>query len=189
MKIYEASFPHKERHTVDVISQRIRSGKQFLFAWIDNNKIIGIALFWDLGVQKAVIMDYYAIDIEYRNVGIGDNFLRQILAHFHSHNSNLIIEIENPFIDESEIKSRRMKFYEKLNFKIIKGFNYLMPSINNLGPVDMILMINPAVAIEKINKAEMKQLIGKIYQEMYYQSTKSPFYKVEISKIDKDYLI
>lgn len=189
MEIYNASFPQKERHSVEMIEQRIKSGKEFLFAWCENGEVIGIALFWDLGINKIVIMDYYAIHKDHRNNGNGDIFLNKILNHFHNHDTNLMIEVENPNINQSEIKSRRVKFYEKLNFKELKNFEYLMPSINDLGPVEMILMVNPCMKIDKFTKLEMKQIVGKIYQEMYYQSKKSQFYREELNKIDRDYMV
>ena len=73
---------------------------------------------------------------------------------------SIILEIEPPV---TEISIKRLKFYEKLGFKLNNYEYFQLPLRENHSPLKLNLMSYP----EKLTPTEFENIKNKIYSEVY----------------------
>lgn len=80
-----------------------------------------------------MLIVYFAVLKKYRGQGIGQKFLKELKEKY-KENDVIILEVENPERaknnEEKEICQKRIKFYEKLNFKIIENLQYILYNVD-----------------------------------------------------------
>ena len=105
--LYETAFPFNERR--DIIEQeRVLRKQDYHFNVIlDNEKFIGIALYWER--ENYIFLEHLATEIEERGKGCGAKTL-EILKQ---NNKTILLEIEVPV---DEITNRRYGFYKRNGF-------------------------------------------------------------------------
>lgn len=83
--------------------------------------------------NKHVLIVYFAVIEKYRGQGIGQKFMKE-LKEIYKENEVIILEVENPEKaknnEEKEICKKRIKFYEKLDFKIIENLKYILYNVD-----------------------------------------------------------
>lgn len=109
-----------------------------------------------------VLLSLLAVERKLRGQGIGAAFLTDIIKKY-GDKEGIIVEVEKPEEAESESeKSKRIKrvrFYEKLGFRLIKGIDYKIWGIR------MHLM---ALSL-KTSFEEIDTNIGQIIYDIYYE--------------------
>jgi len=168
IKIYIDSFPANERHSVDVIKERLIKKKNIMYIGRLENEIVFIALLWPLLNTDFILFDYMAVKESHRNKGIGTNFIKYIEKQLEGKNKHLILEVENPnYGDNKEEKMKRIKFYKRQGVKEMKNVAYILPPLSGPNPTEMILMILPDYDAGKIPGKLVKKTIKQIYKELY----------------------
>ena len=168
MKIYLSSFPENERCPMDILRERITSDKCILITGQIKKDIVFMALLYPLMGTSVLIGDYLATDEKYRGRGIGEMFLKGLLASRRKMNfDRFLIEIENPHLDSDEMKTRRLKFYRNAGMKEIKDIRYLLPPFLDKGPTEMILMINSFGGEDHLEGEALRRIIKQMYSELY----------------------
>lgn len=168
MEIYTEAFPASERHSVSIISQRVRDGLSKLYVGSSNNEITFLALFWPLKTTNFILLDYMATKATHRGKGIASTFLKEVREILRNTHEYLIMEVENSeFGDKQKEKEKRVRFYKRHGAKELKGVRYLLPPLDGTIPTEMILMIFPEYKSEEIDGAVVKNVIVRIYRELY----------------------
>jgi GNAT superfamily N-acetyltransferase len=168
LKIYTDSFPPNERHSADVIRDRLARGRYILIVGRVQKEVVFFALLWALEGSEFVLLDYMATKSGYRRRGIGSAFLKRIpqmpeLAH-----KFLVMEVENPGSGENrEQRAKRVEFYRRQGAKELQGVRYFMPGLCGGAPTEMILMILPQYDEGKIDATKVRQIVIQIYRELY----------------------
>jgi GNAT superfamily N-acetyltransferase len=171
MEIYTEAFPASERHSLAVISQRVRDGLSKLYVGTSNGEISFLALLWPLKTTEFILLDYIATKANQRGKGIASAFLMQLREKLRNTNNYLIIEVENSkFGDKREEKEKRVTFYKRHGAKELEGIRYLLPPLDGTTPTEMILMIFPEYRSEDLDGAALKKVIVQIYRELYDRS-------------------
>jgi ribosomal protein S18 acetylase RimI-like enzyme len=153
-QIYEESFPEDERRDwlqlADLITNRL-----FNFSLIYNDQnLIGIAAVWDLA--DFIFVEHFAIRAEERGKGFGNELVHQII----SNGTIVLLEVEHPI---SEIAKKRIRFYERLNFRISDSEYFQPPYSKTKNIVKMLLMSYP----EKISEPTIQTFVNRIYEHVY----------------------
>jgi len=107
---YEFSFPVEERRDFSLIRELIKNEPKFsAYALTIRRDYIGFMTTWNF--ENFVYIEHFAIEPTARNGGIGAKVMRQFL----SGKGNVVLEVEVP---KDELSARRIRFYERLGFKL-----------------------------------------------------------------------
>ena len=149
-----AAFPYEERR--DYIDQKeclIKSKFNFLEI-LDGNDAVGFIALWVF--DKFIYIEHIAIDENKRSGGYGTKSIELVKE---TYKKNIILEAESP-ITEQQIK--RIKFYERLGFKV-NGYDYMQPSYHGGEGVPLMILSFP----EFINEDEFKEFLTETRREVY----------------------
>jgi GNAT superfamily N-acetyltransferase len=183
IRIYEESFPSNERQFKDTIKKRIKGNLYQMFIGRLKDKVVFMALLYPLKNTDFVLLDYMVTEENFRNKGIGTNFIKNILEEIAS--KYLILEVENPRCgNNKEQRERRVKFYKRLGAKEMKNVRYILPPLSGNIPTEMILMILPNYGEGKIDGHIVKKLIIQLYKELYGRNEDDVLLNSFINKIN-----
>ena len=126
-KIYKEAFPKNERKPFSIIRKLNRSGKGSLEKITLDGKICGF--FFTVFMDELALVDYFAIQREHRNQGIGEIAIEALSEKYSDR--RIFLEIEDP--SSSEAAARRLGFYKRC------GFSQTGTRVNLFG-VDMELL-------------------------------------------------
>jgi len=132
-EIYEYSFPSDERRTLETQKELMKNPGYNFFIVKKNDNIVALITDWDFG--DFLFVEHLAVRKDLRGQGIGTELLTE-----HLKSRKVILEVERPS-DDTTIK--RIRFYEKLGFKL-NNHNYIQPPYGEgKSPVPMFLMTYP----------------------------------------------
>lgn len=123
----------------------------------ENSEILAIMGTWEF--KDFIFIEHLAVDPKLRGRGLGQTLLSKYL---YDCNKKVFLEVEPP---ECTVSKKRVRFYERLNFKL-NNFNYLQPPLNiNDEPFELkIMSFN-----ESIEEKEFDRYKNIIYKEVYMQ--------------------
>lgn len=166
MRIYIASFPENERRPVAVIKAMLNSGKSRLIIGSIENKVVFMALLYPLKGTSFLLGDYLATAEEYRGRGIGSGFLRSIFDIMGDMQFKyFLVQVENPYLDQDEMKMRRMKFYKRLGMRKLKSIRFILPPLQGTKPTELILMILSTE--DHLAGDVIRSIIIEMFKELY----------------------
>ncbi|MBU1975243.1 MAG: GNAT family N-acetyltransferase [Nanoarchaeota archaeon] len=154
-EIYRSSFPDDERRTLELQRELIKS-KQYNFFMVTKDEVlVAIISDWDFG--DFLFVEHLAVKEGLRGKGIGIELLKEYLS---KNKRKIILEVERP---ETEIATKRIKFYEKIGFKL-NDFDYIQPYYGKgKNPVPMFLMTYP----KKISESEFSTIREELHIIVY----------------------
>jgi GNAT superfamily N-acetyltransferase len=168
MDIYLASFPENERRPVASIEREMKSGKSRLIIGRMEDRVVLMALLHPIKGTPFVLGDYMAIDKEYRSLGIGAVFLNNIFNILDDIEFNYFLgEIENPYLEEDDLKARRVEFFKRLGMKELKDVRYILPPLQGTLPTEMILMVLCKTEVDCLNGEEVRDIFRRIFRNIY----------------------
>ena len=146
-ELYKEAFPLNERRLF-VAQERLMSDSKYHFdILIDNNQLIGFLLWWDLEWFRYI--DHFATSKQLRNKGYGKLILEKFIKN---NDKPILLEVELP---ASELNKRRIKFYERIGFKLNKHYYELPDFEGNQQPLELKLMTYPNL----ISKKDVEQFV------------------------------
>jgi len=166
IRIYEDSFPLNERQSIDTIKKRIEGNLYQMFIGRSKDKVVFMALLYPLKNTDFILLDYMVTDKNFRNKGMGTEFIKNILGKITP--KYLILEVENPRSgNNKEQREKRADFYKRLGAKEMKDVRYILPPLSDNIPTEMILMVLPEYGGGKMDSSLVKKLIVQMYKELY----------------------
>ena len=168
MRIYLQCFPLNERQPEQTIIERVRQGRNQLYAGRIENEIVFMALLWPLRGTEFILVDYLATSNKHRGKNIASKFmqeLRQLPQYF-------LLEVEDPAYGDNPVqRQQRIDFYLKNGARILKDVSYVLPPVQGNTPTQMLLMIFPEYKMSTISKQLVQKLITQVYKELYNRDT------------------
>lgn len=166
--IYLDLFPANERQSVDVIDERIVSGKTELLIAEINDSVVGFAILWNFENLDFALLDYFAVDRNLHGAGIGSGLMQEVKKRVAAWGKGLIIEIERPGEgDNSLMREKRLRFYLQSGALILNNVPYLLPALDGTFATAMLLMAIPHIPQNSYSGKEIKALIQTIYARAY----------------------
>lgn len=158
--VYEkmaAAFPYEERR--DISDQReCLNNKFFKFSEIfDEETDVGFTALWDF--PEFVFIEHIAIDEEVRAGGYGSKTIELVKEVY---KKPIILEAEAP---ETEQQIKRIRFYDRLGFKI-NSYDYEQPSYHGGEGVPLKILSFP----ELISQEEFDLFIKRTRENPYKKS-------------------
>lgn len=124
-------FPSSERPNLEGFRRRIIKYNEQVFIYEENEIEKGYCIIADL--DEYILVSFLAVYKETRGQGIGTKILKEIEEKY-SNKKGIILEVENPEFAENEkeknIQEKRIKFYQKSNFKIVPILNVKLFMVN-----------------------------------------------------------
>lgn len=168
MGIYLTSFPENERRPVATIEREMETGKSRLIIGRVDDRVVLMALLHPIKGTSFVLGDYMAIDEEYRSLGIGAAFMNNIFNILDGIEFDYFLgEIENPYLEEDELKARRVEFFRRLGMKELKDVRYILPPLQGTLPTEMILMVLCKTEADCLNGEEVRDILRRIFRNIY----------------------
>ena len=184
IKIYIDSFPPNERQPIDVVERRVKNNLYQMFVGMVDDVVVFMAFLYPLRGTPFILFDYMATREDYRNKGIGTKFVNMLIDRMRKDNKYLILEVEDPcYGDNKEQRKRRVNFYKRLGAKQMKDVKYVLPPLSGETPTQMILMILPKYNEGKISGQLVKEIITRIYEEVYSRGKNDPLLKSFIDTV------
>jgi GNAT superfamily N-acetyltransferase len=168
MGIYIASFPENERRPVATIEMEMKSGISRLIIGRMGDRVVLMALLHPISGTSFVLGDYMAIDEEYRGLGIGAAFLNNIFSILDDIEFNYLLgEIESPYLEEDDLRARRVEFFRRLGMKELKDVRYILPPLQGTLPTEMILMVLCKTEADCLNGGEVRDILRRVFRNIY----------------------
>jgi len=150
-ELYEDAFPIEERRLLDAQTQVLKKSNYHFDITVDEQKFIGFLLWWDF--EKYRYIDHFATTTQLRNKGFGKLILKNFMT---SINKPILLEVELP---TSTINQRRIKFYERIGFKLNQHYYEVPPIEEGQPPLQLLLMSYP----ESLSAQNVEQFIKKYH--------------------------
>ncbi len=186
MRIYECSFPENERRPISSIRSMLINRKIRLHVGEIDGNIVFMALLYPIHNTPFLIGDYLATAEGCRSTGIGKAFLKYIIDEIRDTQFKyFIVELENPYLHENEIKSRRLKFYRSIGLRELKGVRHILPPFQGFEPTELILM---ALSLEnevQILGEIVSDLMIRIFNELYDRDEDDELLNLVLKSIPK----
>ena len=155
-ELYEGSFPLEERRLLDAQSRVMKKPNYHFDTIIDEKQLIGFLLWWEFETHSYI--DHFATSTQQRNKGFGKLILEKFMD---SNYKPILLEVELP---NSTINQRRIKFYERIGFKLNQHYYEIPPLKEGQSPLPLLLMSYPSL----LSKNDVKQFI-KIYHPVIFK--------------------
>ena len=150
----KAAFPYEERRDY-LDQQECMNDERFKFLEIfDDAQAVGFTALWDL--DGFLFIEHIAIDQDKRSGGYGSKTIELIKSTF---NKPVILEAEAP---ETEQQIKRIRFYDRLGFKI-NDFPYEQPSYHGDEGVPLKILSYPDLLSDK----EFENFISETRRSAY----------------------
>lgn len=168
INIYNESFPSNEKQPLSLIKKRITESTSNLFVGLLNEDVICMALLWDFKELEFVLLDYMAVAKEYRNNKIGAILFKYLINSINTCNKYMVIEVEDyRFGNNKDQRKKRINFYIRNGAYVLNEIPYVLPSLDDTLPTEMILMISPKYQKEMIEFENIETLINRIFIDLY----------------------
>lgn len=172
--IYRDVFPASERQPIDVLKDRIVSGKTILLLAEVKECVVGFAMLWNFEHSDFALLDYLGVRKDWQAMKIGQKIMNEVKCLSLGWNKDLILEIERPGEgDNREDRERRLRFYQQSGALILNNVQYLLPALDGTVPTDMLLMAIPNTPQNFYSGKEVKALIQTIYALVYKKESDS----------------
>lgn len=136
--------------------------EEFIVYVIKNNDVnIGILNIWDL--KKCLFIEHFAIEKKYRSKSYGSQAINIINNNF---KKDIFLEVNLPSNDENK---KRIKFYEKNNYKIINIKYYQEAYNKNKKRIEMNLMLREVNSKNKETSDKYYNDIVKDIKKIIYR--------------------
>lgn len=124
-------FPKNERPNLEGFRKRMLKYKEEVYIFEEDGIDKGYCIIDELG--EYILVSFLAVYEGNRGKGIGTKILKE-LEEKYSNKKGILIEVENPDFAENEeekkIQEKRIIFYERANFKIVKNLNVELFRVN-----------------------------------------------------------
>lgn len=159
----ERDFAEGEYAPYETLYTHLQNGLQKALVFCEGEQDLAYSICTDSHDNSYVLVSLLAVFKGYRDKGIGSDFLEKLRLMYRDKQA-LLVEVERPDQAESEkeghSRMRRIKFYEKAGFYLIKGVDY------SIWDIPMHLMALPLVASKETINQEIRNTMYELYLDL-----------------------
>lgn len=182
LDIYDAAFPASERIPRQIVGDRIDSGVYELWVGLAETRVVFMSILYTLQDSDLILLGYIATHADYRNQGIGSQFLQELIETLRSRDRYLLIEMEVPD-DGDPFTQRRYGFYQRLGAKVLKDVCYILPPLSGGEPTPMWLAVAPQYHTEELSGDRARQLLIQLFTEVYDRPPDDPLLQTCLASV------
>lgn len=158
MEIYMTSFPEEERRPWDLVVSPVTVGEPELFGIYVGDTMSGMITLWTLG--DMVYVEHFAVDPTVRGGGIGSRVLDCVKSL--AAGRSVVLEVEHEH--SSPEAERRVAFYRRHGFELLKYHYVQPPYLPSLPEVEMSLMSTDPATDPAVLAAALHRSVYKVGQ-------------------------
>lgn len=156
--LMQKSFPETEYRTYENQKKLLNDPRYKIFEFRDDAKnLIAFMAVWNFETFRFI--EHLAVSPKCRGMGTGSKIMKDFIA---KSNSKIVLEIEIP---NDETSKKRLRFYEKLGFKM-NNLDHIQPPLREGAPT---IKLNILSYPEKLSANEFKNIQNKLYSDVYNQ--------------------
>lgn len=154
--LMEKDFPPTERRSKDDALRVLSSVSCYsVFGVKEKERVLAFSAYWLF--EECCFVDHLVVEDDLRGQGVGSDMIMKLIKEI---DIPIVLEVEPP---EDEIAKKRIRFYEKLGFKL-NDHTYIQPSMQEGQPeIQMMMMSYP----ETLNFEEFKNIQKRIFSNAY----------------------
>jgi len=166
----EAILKSEQRPEADFKALFARADYRFVVARMDED-IVGVAVSWAPDQADFWLFEYAAVSPEARGMQIGSHLLQASMAIIAPQRIALIEVDADTGSDE---QARRLRFYQRLGARRLRGLDYILPldAFGTPPPMLMLALTHPSVGGVSIFMLE--DWLRRIYFEVYGKGLDDP---------------
>lgn len=148
-ELYETSFPKIERRNINEQKQIQNDSRYKTYAYLDEDNFVGIVFYWDF--DKFRFIEHFAINPSFRGKSYGSKILESLL----NTSNDVVLEIE---LISDEISKKRLRFYEKFDFKVNDFKHYQVPFREEQESLELLFLSHGRI----LSKDEYEELYSQM---------------------------
>ncbi len=154
--LMKISFPENEYRTYENQKRLLEKNEyKIITKKNENGNVVAFLSLWS--APEFDFIEHLAVSPLCRGGGIGSEIMKKLLNNT---NKSVILEIEIPC---DEISIKRLRFYEKLGFKLNEYEYHQLPLRKNALPLQLNLMSYP----EKLSQEQFESIKNYIHKKIY----------------------
>ena len=165
-------FPRGERSSLNNFKKRITSKNEELYIFYENGEEKAYTIIANLD-NKFILISFLAVFEKYRGEGIETKLLAEIKEKFKD-KKGIILEVESPedaiLENDKIIREKRIKFYEKSNYQILKNTKIFFGNIS----FNIMLLNNK----DNIDEKEIANVLNEFYLKTSKRYDKTLIFRV-----------
>lgn len=179
-KRIDNDFPPNEHAPYAVLYKEIQEGIVEALVFCEGEQDLAYSICVANHVNGYVLISLLAVFQECRGQGIGSAFMKALHSMYEQKQA-IFVEVEKPELaqtsEERNSRERRIKFYEKAGFYLIKGIDY------SIWGVPVHLMALPL----KASKETINEQIGQFIYQIYFKLLGERFiHKMQFKVLDEN---
>jgi len=166
----EAILKSEQRPEAEFKALFKRPDYRFVVARMDE-QIVGVAVSWVPAQANFWLFEYAAVAPEVRGMQIGSHLLQASMAMI---GPERIALIEVDADTGSDEQARRLRFYQRLGARRLRGLHYLLPLDAFATPPPMIMLALTDPGVGAVSVMVLEDWLRRIYDEVYGKGLDDP---------------
>lgn len=166
----EAILKSEQRPEAEFKALFARTDYRFVVARLDE-QIVGVAVSWAPAQADFWLFEYAAVAPEVRGMQIGSHLLQASMAIIGPQRVALI-EVDADTGSDEQV--RRLRFYQRLGARRLRGLDYILPldAFGTPPPMIMLALTHPGVG--GVSVMMLEDWLRRIYYEVYGKGLDDP---------------
>lgn len=166
----EAILKSEQRPEADFKALFERTDYRFVVARMDE-QIVGVAVSWVPAQADFWLFEYAAVSPEVRGMQIGSHLLKASMA-ITGLQRVALIEVDADM--GSDEQARRLRFYQRLGARHLRGLDYILPLDAFGTPPPMVMLALTPPGVGGVSVMIVEDWLRRIYYEVYGKGLDDP---------------
>jgi|GEM_PF-2755778 len=173
IEVYKAGTPDELQIKTEEIDKKIDSGRAVIILGKQNILPVFMALLWKLEGVPFYVNEIISIIPSVQHLPFGKIYMEVLKASEYLKENHVIFEVEDPDFGNREEREEKLAFYLKQGLSLVDGVKTIVPSPLGDEHTNTLLCILSNSRFLKITPLEMKDIVTKMYGDLYQQEADS----------------
>lgn len=186
IEVYKAGTPDKLQIKSKEIEKKIDSGNAVIILGKQNVMPVFMALLWKLEGTNFYVNEIISIIPSAQHLPFGKIYLEVLKASEYLKNNHVLFEVEDPDFGNRDERQKKLDFYFTHGLSLANDVKTIVPSPDGEEHTNTLLCVLSNSQFLKITQDEMKDLIIKLYADLYQQEPEGYLLKSILENVPKD---
>ncbi len=169
IEVYKAGTPDELQIKQEEFEKKIDSGKAVIILGKQNILPIFMSMLWKLESTDFYVNEIISIIPSARHLPLGKIYIEVLKASEYIKNNHILFEVEDPDFGNRNERQKKLDFYFTQGLSLVDGVKTIVPSPIGEEHTNTLLCILSHSHFLKITQNEIKELITKLYADLYQQ--------------------
>ncbi len=186
VEVYKAGTPEGLQIKSEEIEKKIDSGNAVIILGKQNILPVFMALLWKLEGSNFYVNEIISIIPSVKHLPFGKIYLEVLKASEYIKNNHILFEVEDPDFGNKEERQKKLDFYFTHGLSLVNDVKTIVPSPNGEEHTNTLLCILSNSRFLKISQKEIKDLITKLYADLYQQEPEGYLLKSILENVPEE---